>query len=68
MMRLILFVFLLAGILLAIAAVVTTIRAVSPRPSTGPREDTMPKTFSLIAYILLILLMFGISLGWLGAA
>ena len=68
MMRLILFVFLLAGILLAFAAVVTAVKAVAPRHGAAPREDTMPKTFSMIAYILLILLMVGISLGWLGAA
>ncbi len=44
-----------------------------PRPSRlGPalrkKEDTMPATFHTIAYVLLIVLMFGVATGWLGAA
>ncbi len=67
MMRLILFVFLLAGVALAFASVMMALRAVAPANDTR-KGDTMPKTFSTIAYVLLILLMFGIATGWLGAA
>ena len=32
------------------------------------KEDSMPQTFSRIAYVVLIILMFGICAGFLGAA
>ena len=38
------------------------------RPTLRKKEDTMPATFHTIAYVLLIVLMFGVATGWLGAA
>jgi cell division protein FtsX len=44
----------------------------TPRPILRPlpvkKVDTMPATFQTIAYVLLIVLMFGVATGWLGAA
>ncbi len=42
--------------------------ATGPRPALRKKEDTMPATFHTIAYVLLIVLMFGVATGWLGAA
>ena len=38
------------------------------KPALRKKEDTMPATFHTVAYILLIVLMFGVATGWLGAA
>ena len=38
------------------------------RPAAHKKEITMPATFQTIAYILLIVLMFGVATGWMGAA
>jgi hypothetical protein len=35
-----------------------------PAPSD---EDSMPATFRLVAYLLLLALMVGVATGWLGA-
>ena len=67
MMRLVLFVFLLAGLVLAFASVMIALRVIAPSHTSGT-GDSMPRTFSTIAYVLLILLMFGVVTGWLGAA
>lgn len=66
MARLILFVLLIAGVALAFASVMLALRAVGPR-AEPQRGDTMPDTFRTIAYVLLVLLMFGVVSGWLGA-
>lgn len=72
---------LMAAVVAAILAVLNLAWG-SPRPAsgqTGPRpsrlvptprkkDDTMPATFHTIAYVLLIVLMFGVATGWLGAA
>ena len=50
-----------------LASVMMALRMMSTPQVTGSRGDTMPKTFSTIAYVLLIVLMFGIVTGWLGA-
>ncbi len=70
---------LMAAVVAAILAVLTLAWG-PPRPATAPatgpvprpvsrkKEDTMPATFHTIAYVLLIVLMFGVATGWLGAA
>ena len=66
MLRLVLFVFLLAGVALAFASVMLALRAVGPdAPET---ETAMPRPFRLIAFVLLFVLMSGLATGWLGAA
>ena len=66
MMRLILFLFLLSGTVLAFAGAMAMLRGLSDAPFQ--RGQTMPRPFQLIAFVLLILLMLGVSTGWLGAA
>jgi hypothetical protein len=71
MFRLALFFFLLASVALAIASVMAMLRSmfIGPDPTQTERpNDTMPKTFRTVSYILLLLLMFGVSTGWLGGA
>ncbi len=65
--RLILLVLLVAAFAVAFSAIALALRAISPQDK-GAVGDTMPKTFSTIAYVLLIMLMFGVATGWLGAA
>ena len=67
MFRLILLILFVAAIVttaLAMVAVVQSVASVA-RP-TG--EDNMPRTFQRIAYVLLVLLLLGLTTGWLGAA
>lgn len=68
MLRLILFVVLLAALAIAFASVMAALRAVGPLATETTKGDSMPQTIRNIAYVLLILLMCGVSLGWLGAA
>ena len=66
MFRLILLILFIAAIVttgLAMIAVVQSVATVTR--SAG--EDNMPRTFRRIAYILLVLLLIGLSTGWLGA-
>ncbi|RYH01863.1 hypothetical protein EU805_11780 [Salipiger sp. IMCC34102] len=66
MLRLVLFLFLIAGVALAFASVMAALRAAAPNvPST---ETSMPRPFRLIAFVLLFVLMTGLATGWLGAA
>jgi hypothetical protein len=66
MARLILFLMLFAAAVLAAASVMTFFRTAGRAPA--PRdEDSMPSTFRLVAYVLLLLLMVGVATGWLGA-
>lgn len=65
--RLILFALLLLGLLIVFAALMSVVRSFSTDPAPQPTEDTMPNTFRSIAYGLLIFLMFGVTIGWLGA-
>jgi len=51
---------------IAIIAVSTMIGTVKTMKQTA-EGDWMPDTFQRIAYVLLIVLMFGICTGWLGA-
>lgn len=43
-------------------------RPAAHKPAAHKKEITMPATFQTIAYILLIVLMFGVATGWMGAA
>lgn len=67
MARLFMMAMLVVATALAIAAVATAVRAVSP-VAKGATGDNMSETVSKIAYVLLIVLMFGVATGWLGAA
>lgn len=67
MMRLILLILLVAAVLIAFTAMLGTMQAVASL-AKPKQEDTMPATFQKIAYAVLILLMLGVSTGWLGAA
>lgn len=67
MVRLILLVAFVAAVAIAILAVLGTMQAVA-RVAIGKDEDTMPDTFKRIAYVVLVVLMFGVASGWLGAA
>ncbi|MBE0412494.1 hypothetical protein [Yoonia sp.] len=66
MMRFILLILLVAAVLIAFTAVLGTMQALATK-ATGRHEDKMPVTFRKIAYILLVILMIGVSAGWLGA-
>ena len=65
--RLILFALLLMGLLIVFAALMSLVRSFEKADDTKSLEDTMPNTFRSIAYGLLIFLMFGVTIGWLGA-
>lgn len=66
MVRLILLLAFVAVLAIAFAAVLGTLAAT--RLPAGEDHDTMPETFRKIAYFALVLLLLGLSLGWLGAA
>ncbi len=65
MLRLILIVAFLAVVVIAITAVLGTIMAVA-KPSAGKEPDDMPVKFRRITYALLVVLLFGVTTGWLG--
>lgn len=69
MFRLIFFALLLSGIVIATAAILAALRAIGgPAPDDPTRKaDPMPKTLQTAAYVLLIIVMFGVVTGWLGA-
>ena len=65
MIRLIAFAFLLACLVIGVAAIMIAVRAFgSAAPAT--ERDTMPETFQRAAYVMLIVLLFGVTSGWLG--
>lgn len=69
MARLILFLVLFAALALALAAAVTAWRVLSapaPTPQPAVREDGMPPAIRNTAYVLLFLLLAGLTSGWLG--
>ncbi|MDX8351035.1 hypothetical protein [Cognatiyoonia sp. IB215182] len=66
MVRLILILAFIAILAIAFAAVLGTLATM--RLSSGEDHDTMPETFRKIAYFALVLLLLGLSVGWLGAA
>ena len=58
---------LLALFVIAVFAVTSMLRAAKVVQDAVQSGDTMPDTFQRVAYVLLIVLMFGICTGWLGA-
>lgn len=67
MLRIILLLSFLAVLAVGFLAVMGTLRALAG----GPAEkdvDPMPAPFRRISYIVLVILMFGVTTGWLGAA
>ena len=67
MVRLILLVVFVALIAIAVLAVLATMQTVA-RVAVGKDEDTMPDTFKRIAYVVLVVLLLGVTSGLLGAA
>jgi len=66
MARLILFLLFFAVAVLAAASVMVFLRSAG-RVSVPQGEDEMPATFRMVAYVLLLALMVGVTTGWLGA-
>lgn len=66
MARLILFLLFFAVAVLAAASVMVFLRSAG-RVSVPQGEDEMPTTFRMVAYVLLLALMVGVTTGWLGA-
>ena len=67
MLRMILLLSFLAVLAVGFLAVMGALRAISG-PSAEKDPDPMPAPFRRISYIVLIVLMFGVTAGWLGAA
>lgn len=67
LLRLILFLFLLSAAALAFASVMVALRSTATlaHETVG---DSMPKALKTLAYGALLILMFGVVTGWLGAA
>ena len=67
MTRLILLALFVAAVLVAVTSVMALFSA-SDRSAGRTRnsEETMPQTIQTIAYVALIILMFGVVSGWLG--
>jgi cell division protein FtsX len=67
MMRLILLVAFVAVAAIAITGLIRTIQDVTAG-GVGKDDDMMPAKFRRITYVLLVVLLFGVTSGWLGAA
>ena len=65
MVRLILLVAFIGVVAFAITAALGTIQAIA-RTGTEKDDATMPAKFQRITFVLLLLLMFGVTTGWLG--
>jgi hypothetical protein len=73
MARVVLVLFFVAVAVLAAVAVIWAMdaRGGSAAPARGAaieRESGLPRTFRMIAYVLLLMLMLGVATGWLGSA
>lgn len=66
MMRFILIVAFVVVVVVAITALLEALLAVG-QVATGKDQDTMPAKFRRITYVLLVVLLFGVTSGWLGA-
>lgn len=66
MLRLIWPILLVVAFVIAFIAVQRTIQAINSS-AIDNQEDRMPATFQKFAYVLLIVLMLGVTTGWLGA-
>jgi len=67
MLRLILLAMFLLILAIGALALLGVLRWVSG-PASKPGEDTVPETFRTIAYLVLLVLMFGVTSGLLGAS
>ncbi len=67
MVRLIFIVAFVAVVAIAITALLGTMMAVA-QTTAGKDSDDMPAKFRRITYVLLVVLLFGVTTGWLGAA
>ena len=67
MVRLIFIVAFVAVVAIAITALLGTMMAVA-QTTAGKDTDDMPAKFQRITYVLLVVLLFGVTTGWLGAA
>lgn len=67
MARLVIVLVFVVLMVMAIGAVLNMVKSLQTSANLALGED-MPKTFQRIAYVVLILLMFGVVTGWLGAA
>jgi len=65
MVRFILFAAFIAIVAFAIVVLLGTWRTVT-QPKAGKDDAIMPVKFQRITYVLLIVLMFGVTTGWLG--
>ena len=64
----VLFIFVIAvAVVMTAMAGMALVRAGTEAARGSLSEDRMPETFRNIAFLLLILLMFGVVTGWLGA-
>ncbi|KQI72098.1 hypothetical protein AN191_08080 [Loktanella sp. 5RATIMAR09] len=66
MLRLIFIVAFVAVVAIAITALIGTMAAVA-RPRADKETDNMPAKFRRVTYALLVVLLFGVTTGWLGA-
>jgi hypothetical protein len=69
MVRVVLILMALAALIWVAAGVVALVRALAPAMPGAPRrkEDLMPEILRNVAFVLLLLLLFGVATGWLGA-
>ncbi len=67
MTRLILFLFLIAAVAIALSSLATLTRAVSDLPPVA-KGAPMPTVLKSVSFIRLMILMLGITVGWIGAA
>ncbi|MBQ2261190.1 MAG: hypothetical protein II336_07485 [Loktanella sp.] len=67
MLRIILLVMFVSVIAVGFLAVMGTLRAITG-PAAEKDEEPMPAPFRRISYTVLIVLMFGVTTGWLGAS
>ena len=67
MARLLVIIAITVAAVVAVMAGTALVRAGADAARGSLSEDRMPETFRNIAYALLVLLMFGVVTGWLGA-
>ncbi|MFT6074889.1 MAG: cell division protein FtsX [Yoonia sp.] len=67
MVRLILLVAFVAVAAIVITGLIRTIQDITAG-GAGKDDDMMPAKFRRITYVLLVVLLFGVTSGWLGAA
>lgn len=69
MARLLILLFVLSALAFAVVTVWLALSSVRAKDTDQPRKptqgDSLPDTFKTIAYILLIVLMLGVTTGWL---